>query len=121
MGSPRGGPAPEPGAEPGTSPRPYAARMPEAWIIDGVRSPRGRGKETGSLHDIHPQELLAQVLNALVDRVGVDRGSVEDVIIGNNSNVGDHGNVIGRMSVLAAGWPDTTPGFIVNRFCGSGQ
>ena len=95
--------------------------MPEAWIIDGVRSPRGRGKESGSLHDIHPQELLAQVLNALVDRVGVDRAAVEDVIIGNNSNVGDHGNVIGRMSVLAAGWPVTTPGFIVNRFCGSGQ
>ena len=73
----------------------YAARMPEAWIIDGVRSPRGRGKESGSLHDIHPQELLAQVLNALVERVGVDPAQVEDVIIGNNSNVGDHGNVIG--------------------------
>ena len=55
----------------------------EAWIIDGVRSPRGRGKATGSLHEIHPQELLAQVLNGLAERVGFDLGDVDDVICGN--------------------------------------
>jgi acetyl-CoA C-acetyltransferase len=93
----------------------------EAWIIDGVRSPRGRGKDTGSLHEVHPQELLAQVLNALRARVGFDAARIEDVVIGNAANAGDHGSVIGRMAVLAAGWPVTTPGFMLNRFCGSGQ
>ncbi|NDD98348.1 MAG: acetyl-CoA C-acyltransferase, partial [Actinobacteria bacterium] len=65
--------------------------MAEAWIIDGVRSPRGRGKSTGSLHHIHPQELLAQVLNALQKRVGFDPADVDDVIIGNGNDAGDHG------------------------------
>ena len=93
----------------------------EAWIIDGVRSPRGKGKPTGALHDIHPQELLAQCLNALVTRTGVEPGAVEDVIIGNGNSVGDHASCIGRLAVLAAGWPQGVPGFTLNRFCGSGQ
>jgi len=95
--------------------------MAEAWIIDGVRSPRGRGKSSGSLHHIHPQELLAQVLNALQNRVGFDPADVDDVIIGNGNSVGDHGACIGRMAVLAAGWPVEAPGVTINRFCGSGQ
>jgi acetyl-CoA C-acetyltransferase len=95
--------------------------MAEAWIIDGVRSPRGKGKSTGSLHHIHPQELLAQVLNALADRTGIDRSDVDDVIVGNGSQSGDHGACIGRMAVLAAGWPVESPGVSLNRFCGSGQ
>jgi acetyl-CoA C-acetyltransferase len=65
--------------------------MGEAWIIDGVRSPRGKGKSTGSLHNIHPQEVLAQVLNALADRNGINKSDVDDVIMGNGSNAGDHG------------------------------
>jgi acetyl-CoA C-acetyltransferase len=93
----------------------------EAWIIDGVRSPRGKGKPTGGLHDIHPQELLAQCLNALVTRTGVDPSAIEDVIIGNGNSVGDHASCIGRLAVLAAGWPQGVPGFTLNRFCGSGQ
>jgi len=95
--------------------------MPEAWIIDGSRTPRGKGKETGGLHEIHPQELLAQVLQSLVARTGIDPADVDDVVIGNNENNGDHGSCIGRMAVLAAGWPDVTPGVTLNRFCGSGQ
>ena len=94
--------------------------MTEAWIIDGVRSPRGKGKANGSLHDIHPQELLAQVLNALADRIGFDPNDVDDVIIGNGNSAGDHGACIGRMGVLAAGWPVEAPGITLNRFCGSG-
>jgi acetyl-CoA C-acetyltransferase len=93
----------------------------EAWIIDGVRTPRGKGKPTGALHGIHPQELLAQCLNALVERTGVGPEMVEDVIVGNGNSVGDHGHCIGRLAVLAAGWPYETPGFTLNRFCGSGQ
>ena len=95
--------------------------MGAAWIIDGVRTPRGKGKPTGALHGIHPQELLAQCLNALLRRTGVDPGAVDDVIVGNGNSVGDHGACIGRLAVLAAGWPEEIPGLTLNRFCGSGQ
>src|SRR5581483_3071832 len=95
--------------------------MAEAWLIDGVRSPRGKGKPGGGLHEIHPQEILAQVLNALRDRVGFDPAEVDDVVMGNGEQKGDHGNDIARMAVLAAGWPITTPGVSLTRFCGSGQ
>jgi acetyl-CoA C-acetyltransferase len=95
--------------------------MREAWIIDGVRSPRGRGKPNGALHEIHPQEVLAQVLNALRERVGFDAAEVDDVVIGNGSNDGDHGACIGRLAMLTAGWPYEAPGMTLNRFCGSGQ
>ncbi len=95
--------------------------MPDALIIDGVRSPRGRGKPTGGLHDVHPQEVLAQVLNALAERTGIERADVEDVIVGNGNSVGEHGSCIGRLSMLAAGWPYESPAFTLNRFCGSGQ
>ena len=95
--------------------------MSEAWIIDGVRSPRGKGKSNGSLHHLHPQEVLAQVLNALRDRIEFDVADVDDVIVGNGNSVGDHGTCIGRMAVLAAGWPFEAPGVTLNRFCGSGQ
>ena len=93
----------------------------EAWIIDGVRTPRGKGKPDGALHGIHPQDLLAQCLNALVERAGVTPDVIDDVIIGNGNSVGDHGHCIGRLAILAAGWPYETPGFTLNRFCGSGQ
>jgi acetyl-CoA C-acetyltransferase len=95
--------------------------MGEAWIIDGTRSPRGKGKSNGSLHHIHPQELLAQTLNALATRTGIDTNDVDDVIIGNGNPAGDHGACIGRMAVLAAGWPVEVAGVTLNRFCGSGQ
>ena len=94
----------------------------EALIIDGMRSPRGRGKPgVGSLSDIHPQRIMAQVLNGLKDKVGFDPADVEDVIAGNGSGVGDHAHDIARLSVLDAGWPITAPGVTLHRFCGSGQ
>lgn len=96
--------------------------MNEAWIIDGVRSPRGGGKPgVGSLTHIHPQRVLAQVLNALRDRAGFDAADVEDVIMGNGSGVGDHSMDIARMATLDAGWPVTVPGVTLHRFCGSAQ
>jgi acetyl-CoA C-acetyltransferase len=96
--------------------------MPETWIVDCVRSPRGRGKkETGALREIHPQELFAQALNALVARNGFDPRDVEDVVVGTVTEVGDQGGCIARMSVLAAGWPVEATGVSLNRFCGSGQ
>lgn len=93
----------------------------EAWIIDGVRTPRGKGRLTGGLHGVHPQELLAQCLRALRDRTAIDPLAVEDVIVGNVSGIGDHAACIGRLAVLAAGWPEGVPGLTINRFCGSGQ
>jgi acetyl-CoA C-acetyltransferase len=98
-----------------------SATTGEAWIIDGTRSPRGKGKSNGSLHHIHPQEVLAQTLNALAARTGIDKRDVDDVIIGNGNPAGDHGSCIGRMAVLAAEWPVETAGVTLNRFCGSGQ
>ena len=96
--------------------------MPETWIIDCVRTPRGRGKkETGALREIHPQELFAQTLNALVARNGFDPRDVEDVVVGTVTEIGEQGGCIARMSVLAAGWPVEATGVSLNRFCGSGQ
>src|SRR5215471_14660508 len=96
--------------------------MAEPWIIDCVRTPRGRGKkETGALREIHPQELFAQVLNALVSRSGAKPCDVEDVVVGTVTEIGEQGGCVARMSVLAAGWPVEATGVTLNRFCGSGQ
>jgi len=96
--------------------------MGDAWIIDTVRTPRGKGKkETGALSGIHPQELFAQVLNASQARTGIDPREVEDVVVGCVSEAGEQGGCIARMAVLAAGWPPEATGVVLNRFCGSGQ
>ncbi|HEU4455398.1 MAG TPA: acetyl-CoA C-acetyltransferase [Longimicrobium sp.] len=95
--------------------------MPGAYIIDAVRTPRGRGKKgKGSLTEIHPQELLAQTLNQVAERTGIDREDVEDVVVGVVSQVGEQGGNIARNAVLAAGWPLHVSGVSLNRFCGSG-
>jgi len=93
----------------------------EAWIIDAVRSPRGKGKKTGALHEVHPQRVLSQVLNALVERNGFDTGEVDDVVMGCGAGSGDHSMDIARMAALDAGWSLDAPGVTLNRFCGSGQ
>ena len=93
----------------------------EAWIIDAVRSPRGKGKDTGSLHNVHPQRILAQVLNALQSRNGFDTAEVDDVVMGCGAGSGDHAMDIARMAALDAGWSLDAPGVTLNRFCGSGQ
>ena len=96
--------------------------MPDAWIIDGVRSPRGRGKkDKGGMAHLHPQRNMAQVLVALQDRVGFDPADIDDVVLGCGSGSGDHAHDIARMSSLDAGWPDSASGVTLHRFCGSGQ
>jgi acetyl-CoA C-acetyltransferase len=97
------------------------AQAREALIIDAVRSPRGTGKDTGSLHPVHPQRVLAQVLNALRDRTGLDTRQVDDVVMGCGAGSGDHSMDIARMAALDAGWDTDAPGVTLNRFCGSGQ
>ena len=93
----------------------------DAFIIDGVRTPRGKGRPSGALCHLHPQDLLGQCLNALVERNGFDPAEVDDVIMGNANAVGDHNADIARLGVLDCGWPVATPGLTINRFCGSGQ
>ena len=95
--------------------------MAEAYIIDAVRTPRGRGKPgKGALSGIHPQELLAQTLNALAKRHDLRKVDVEDVVIGCVSQAKEQGACIARNSILAADWPDGVTGVTLNRFCGSG-
>jgi acetyl-CoA acyltransferase len=93
--------------------------MPEAVIVDAVRTPIGRRK--GALADVHPVDLSAAVLRALAERTGIDPELVDDVLWGCVNQVGDQAAQIGRYAVLAAGWPETVPGVTVNRACGSSQ
>ena len=94
--------------------------MNEAWIIDAVRTPRGVGKAEGAIADVHPQRLLSQLLIALAERTGLDPNDIDDVISGVNTQAGKQGLNLARMAVLDAGFPETVPGFSLDRFCGSG-
>lgn len=88
-------------------------------IVDGVRSPFGRGRAGGALHGLHPVDLYAQVLRALVDRTGIDPALVEDVITGCVLQVGEQAANIGRHGWLAAGLPESVPAVTLDRKCGS--
>ena len=94
--------------------------MTEAYIYDAVRTPRGKGKSDGSLHEITPIQLATQVLEAIRDRNTLDTAMVDDVAFGCVSPVGEQGAVITRTAVLNAGFAETTAGIQVNRFCASG-
>jgi len=94
--------------------------MTEAFIYDAVRSPRGKGRTDGSLHEITALDLSSQVLASVNERNGLDGHEVEDVAFGCVSPVGEQGAVISRSAVLKAGFAETTSAIQVNRFCGSG-
>ncbi len=95
--------------------------MGAAYIIDAVRSPRGRGKAgKGALSGIHPQEVLAQTLNRLAAKSGVEPAAIDDVVMGCVSQAGEQGANVARNAVLAADWPIEVTGVTLNRFCGSG-
>jgi acetyl-CoA acyltransferase len=93
--------------------------MRDAVIVDAVRTPIGR--RGGGLAAVHAVDLSALVLDALVARTGIEPGLVEDVHWGNVISVGQQSGNIGRMAVLAAGWPESVPGFTIDRQCGSSQ
>jgi acetyl-CoA acyltransferase len=95
--------------------------MRDVFIIDAIRTPIGRGKEDGALHGIHPVDLLARTLNALVERAGVDKAQVEDIVTGCVTAHGEQGTNIGRLAGLKARFPIEVPALQLNRFCGSGQ
>ena len=94
--------------------------MAEAFIYDAVRTPRGRGKSDGSLHDVQPITLLTSVLRELKDRNQLDTSLVDDVIIGCVTPVGEQGADIARTAALEAGYAETVAGVQLNRFCSSG-
>ncbi len=93
--------------------------MRDAVIVDAVRTPIGR--RNGSLAGVHPADLTATVLAALAQRTGFDPAVVDDVVWGCVSQVGDQAGSIGRVGVLAAGWPESVPATVVDRRCGSAQ
>ena len=94
--------------------------MTEAFIYDAVRTPRGRGKSDGSLHEVQPIQLLTSVLGALKTRNNLDTSYVDDVIMGCVTPVGEQGADIARTAVLEAGYAESVAGVQLNRFCSSG-
>src|SRR5438309_479556 len=95
--------------------------MTEAFVYDAVRTPRGRGKDTGSLHGTKPVSLVVGLIDEVRKRnPGLDPALVEDVILGVVSPVGEQGADIARTAALAAGLETSGPGFQLNRFCASG-
>ena len=96
-------------------------QMTEAYIYDAVRTPRGKGRPDGSLHEVTSVRLSAQVLNALKARNGLDGHAVEDVIWGNVTQVGEQGGCLARTAVLASDLDQSIPGLSINRFCASGM
>ncbi len=94
--------------------------MADAFIYDHVRTPRGRGKVDGSLHEVTALNLASQALAAIRDRNGLDTTLVEDVVLGCVDPVGEAGGDIARAAALRAGYGDSVPGVQINRFCASG-
>jgi acetyl-CoA C-acetyltransferase len=94
--------------------------MSEAYVYDAVRTPRGRGKKDGSLHEVPAVRLGAKVLEAVRDRNGLDTASVDDIVFGCVDPVGEAGSVIPRSSAFEAGYDNKAPGLQLSRFCASG-
>ncbi|OYW43299.1 MAG: acetyl-CoA acetyltransferase [Rhodobacterales bacterium 12-64-8] len=94
--------------------------MAEAFIYDAVRTPRGKGKNTGSLHEITSLQLATQALKAIKERNNLDTSKVDDVIFGCVTPIGEQGSDIARIAVLNADYAETTAGVQVDRFCASG-
>jgi acetyl-CoA C-acetyltransferase len=95
--------------------------MLDAYIYDTVRSPRGKGRPDGALHELTSVALSAKVLNAIKDRNGLEGHAVEDVIWGNVTQVGEQGGCLARSAVLASDLDQSIPGLAINRFCASGM
>ncbi|MFK0403264.1 thiolase family protein [Microbacterium sp. NPDC090225] len=93
----------------------------EAVLVDVVRTPVGRGKPGGALSGVHPVDLAAGVLQALLERNGLDSRQIDDVLLGCVSQVGDQSTNIARQAVLAAGFDEGVPGATIDRQCGSSQ
>lgn len=94
--------------------------MSEAYIIDAIRTPRGKGKKDGSLYEVKPITLLTTLLNELQQRHQLDTSKVDDIVLGCVTPIGDQGGDIAKTAAIAAGWNDDVAGVQINRFCASG-
>jgi len=94
--------------------------MPDAYVYDAVRTPRGRGKKDGALHEVPAVRLAARTLEAVRDRNGLDTRLVDDIIFGCVDPVGEAGSVIPRSAAFEAGYDNRAPGIQISRFCASG-
>ena len=94
--------------------------MTDALIFDAVRTPRGKGKKDGSLHEVKPIDLAVCVLEALRERNGFDPAEVDDIVMGVVSPIGEQGSVLPKVAALKAGWDVQCAGVQINRFCASG-
>ena len=94
--------------------------MTEAYIIDAIRTPRGKGKKDGSLYEVKPISLLTILLNELKDRHLLDTSKVDDIVLGCVTPIGDQGADIAKIAAIAAGWDNDVAGVQINRFCASG-
>ncbi|HUR74541.1 MAG TPA: beta-ketoacyl synthase N-terminal-like domain-containing protein, partial [Sporichthya sp.] len=93
----------------------------EAFVYDAIRTPRGRGKKTGSLHGVKPISLVVGLIDALRERYpNLDETRIDDLVLGVVSPVGDQGSDIAKTAALLAGLPETVAGVQLNRFCASG-
>ncbi|ABA78352.1 acetyl-CoA C-acetyltransferase [Rhodobacter sphaeroides] len=95
--------------------------MTEAYIYDALRTPRGKGRPDGALHEVTSVALSAKVLNAVKERNHLDGAAVEDVIWGNATQVGEQGGCLARSAVLLSDLDESIPGLSINRFCASGM
>ncbi|HEU5045037.1 MAG TPA: acetyl-CoA C-acetyltransferase [Nocardioidaceae bacterium] len=94
---------------------------PQAFVYDAIRTPRGRGKKTGSLYEVKPIDLVVGLLDEIKTRnPGLDPARIDDVVLGVVTPIGDQGSDIAKTAVLKAGYPDTVAGVQLNRFCASG-
>jgi acetyl-CoA C-acetyltransferase len=94
--------------------------MTEAYVFDAIRTPRGRGKESGGLHEVRPVSLVVQLMHELQGRHKLDTARVDDVVLGCVTPVGEQGACIAKKAALDAGWSFEAPGQQIHRFCGSG-
>ena len=92
----------------------------DAYIFDHVRTPRGKGRPDGALHEVTSVQLVTQLLEAVRDRNSIDTALLDDVIIGTAQPVGEQGGVLARAAVLNAGYAESVAGQQVHRFCASG-
>ncbi|MBI4558305.1 MAG: thiolase family protein [Candidatus Hydrogenedentes bacterium] len=95
--------------------------MRDVFIVEAVRTPVGRGREDGALHNVHPVDLLAMTLNEVVSRAGIRKDQIEDIVAGCVSPTNEQGANIPRLALLKAGFPVEVPGVQINRMCGSSQ
>jgi acetyl-CoA C-acetyltransferase len=98
----------------------HHAMSQEAFLYDAIRTPRGKGRPSGALHGLSPLQLLTTLLKALQARCALETATVDDLILGCVTPIGEQGGNLARTALLAAGWAITTPGLQLNRFCASG-